>query len=76
MKDINGISCIAQVDITVTKEQGLESARHISSIVMDEFKQLGFQIANLPSFSQSTIDLKRMVFEARRIIGQADIINN
>lgn len=74
-QDINGINCVAQVDITVTKEQGIENARYISSIVVAEFKKLGFEITEAPMF-RNTVDLKSMIFVARRIIGQADIINS
>lgn len=73
-KDINAIICMAQVDITVTKEQGLNGARTIAGLVMNEFKDLGFTIKEAPAFEDNTTDLKRMVFRASRVIGQSDII--
>lgn len=73
-KDINAVICTVQVDISVSKEQGLTTARYVSGIVMNEFKQLGFNISEAPNLNDSTIDIKRMVFRASRVIGQADII--
>ena len=41
---------------------------------MNEFKALGFNIKEAPNFNDNTIDIKRIVFRAERVIGQADII--
>lgn len=73
-RDINAIDCTAQVDITVSKEQGLSGARYIAGMVMEEFKELGFTIRETPNFNDGTLDTKRMVFRASRVIGQADVI--
>lgn len=72
--DINAIVCMAQIDITVSKEIGLNGARTIAGLCMNEFKALGFNIKEAPNFNENTLDIKRIVFRATRVIGQADII--
>lgn len=74
--DINAVNCEVEVQVTVTKEQGLSGARYVAGVVADEFKALGFEIREMPYFKDNTTDLKRMIFRGRRIIGQADIINS
>lgn len=74
-QDINGVMCMVQVDITCTKEQGSQDARFVSGVVMNEFKKLRFFINEVPQFNDNTNDLIRLIFRARRVIGQSDIIN-
>lgn len=74
--DINAVMCMCQVDITVSKKQGLSGGRYLAGVIMNEFKKLGFEIQEAPYFDDNTNDLKRMIFRARRLIGQADIINS
>lgn len=73
--DINGVMCMVQIDVTCTKEQGSQSARQVASVVMDEFKRLQFIVGEMPQFKDNTNDLIRMILRARRVIGQADVIN-
>lgn len=73
--DINGVMCMVQIDVTCTKEQGSQSARQVASVVMDEFKRLQFIVGEMPQFKDNTTDLIRMILRARRVIGQADVIN-
>lgn len=72
--DINAIICMAQIDITVSKDLGLNGAKTLAGLCMNEFKALGFNIKEAPNFNDNTIDIKRIVFRAERVIGQADII--
>ena len=74
-QDINAIMLRAEVNVTVTKEQGVQNARFISGVVMDEFKRLRFIVQEFPQFKDNTSDLIRLIFRARRVIGQSDIIN-
>lgn len=74
-QDINAVSFLAQVRITVSKEQGMKGARFIAGHVMSEFKNLGFIIDEIPRFEGNTPDTKQLLFRANRIIGQADILN-
>lgn len=74
-QDINGVMCMVQVDVTCTKEQGSQDARYVTGVVMDEFKKLRFAINEIPQFEDNTTDLIRLIFRARRAIGQADEIN-
>lgn len=72
--DINGVMCTVDVNITVTKSQGIRDARWISGVAMNEFKKLRFVVNEMPRFDDNTNDLIRLIFRARRIIGQADMI--
>lgn len=74
-QDINGVSFTVQVRITVSKEQGMSGARFIAGKVMNEFKNLGFALDEIPRFEGNTPDTKQLLFRAYRIIGQADILN-
>lgn len=73
--DINAVSMMAQVRITVSKAQGMQGARFVAGHVMNEFKNLGFGIDEIPRFEGNTVDTKQLLFRARRVIGQADILN-
>lgn len=74
-QDINAVIFMAQIRITVSKEQGIKGARFIAGAVMSEFKNLGFDITEIPYFEGNTIDTKQMLFRANRVIGQADLLN-
>lgn len=74
-QDINGVMCMVQVDVTCSKEQGSQDARFVSGVAMDEFKKLRFIVYEIPQFKDDTNDLIRLIFRARRVIGQSDVIN-
>lgn len=73
--DINGTAFMAQVRVTVSKEQGMAGARFVAGVVMNEFKRLHFAIDEIPRFEGGSPDTKQLLFRARRVIGQADILN-
>lgn len=73
-EDINGVMINALVDITVTKEQTINTARYVSGVVVNEMKKLGFYIDELPFQNESTNDLIRYTFRCQRIVGQADTL--
>lgn len=73
--DINAVVMMAQVRITVTKDQGMAGARLVANATMNEFKRLGFIIDRIPRFEGGSTDTKQLLFRARRVIGQADILN-
>lgn len=74
-EDINGISAMFQVEITVDKKQGIREGRLIAGVVMNEFKRLHFIVNQMPEFDGNTNDTKRLIFRCRRNIGQADILS-
>lgn len=71
---INGIRTTVQCEITTTAEDGLNGARYIASVMLEQFKKLKFSCNSLPEFNGNTADTKRMVFRATRIIGANDTI--
>ena len=73
-QDINAIYCSVQIDVTVTKEQGINVARYVSGVVANEMKRLSFSINEMPQFNDNTDDLIRLIFRCRRVIGQADTL--
>lgn len=75
-QDVNAVMLMVQVDVTVTKEQGIQGARYVSGVVMDELKKLSFYVSDLPNPEDNTSDLIRYVFRARRVVGQADTFNS
>lgn len=75
-QDINAIMLMVQVDVTVSRDQGITGARLVTGVAMDEFKRLSFEVNQMPSFSDNTSDLIRMTFRARRVVGQADTFNS
>lgn len=74
-QDINGISMMLQVRITVSKAQGMQGARFVAGAVMKELKALGFGMDQVPRFEGNTTDTKQLLFRGNRVIGQSDILN-
>lgn len=72
--DINAVFCMAQIDVTVTKDQGINEARYVSGVVLNEMKKMLFSTDEMPQFSDNTNDLIRLTFRCKRMIGQADTI--
>ena len=72
--DINAVLCMAQIDVTVTKEQGINNARYVAGVVLSEMKRLMFSANEMPQFNDNTNDLIRLTFRCIRIIGQADTL--
>lgn len=72
---VNAINCSVQFEVTVSKEQGMNSARIVAAEVTSAFKALSFNMVSLATFSNSSADIKRMVGRCRRIIGNGDTLN-
>ena len=72
--DINAVFCMVQIDVTVTKDQGINNARYVSGVVLNEMKKLLFTVDEMPQFNDNTNDLIRLTFRCKRMIGQADTL--
>lgn len=73
-EDINAVMVDVQVDVTVLKEQTINTARYVSSVVVNEMKRLKFYVDEMPFQNESTNDLIRYTFRCQRIVGQADTL--
>lgn len=73
-EDINGLMVDVQVDVTVLKEQTINTAKYVSGVVANEMKRLKFYIDELPFQNETTNDLIRYTFRCQRIVGQSDTL--
>lgn len=71
-KSINAISLTVEVDVTVTKAQGMKVAREVSYEVLECFKSLSFR-ATMPNFQNDGDGTKRMIARYTRVIGYNDL---
>ena len=67
-EDINAVMVDVQVDITVLKEQTINTARYVSGVVVNEMKRLKFYVDEMPFQNESTNDLIRYTFRCQRIV--------
>lgn len=72
---VNAVNCTIQFEVTVSKEQGMNTARVVTDEVTKAFKELAFNMVSLATFNNGSQDTKRMVGRCRRRIGNGDSLN-
>jgi len=72
-KTINAIYLTVEVEVTVTKAQGMTVCKEVSYAVMDVFKSMLFD-AKMPNFNNDGSGTKTMFARYSRVIGYDDVI--
>lgn len=74
--DVNGIILDADIEVYTERKTSKVETEYISGVVLNEFKRLGFEISDIPIRDDTNPDIRRVIFKAGRVVGQADIITN
>ena len=69
--EVNAIYLTAEVEVTVTKAQGMRVCKEVSYVALDAFKSMRFQ-ATMPAFKNDGSGTKRMIARYARTIGSND----
>ena len=72
---INAMLISFEVQITVSKEQGLSVLRKIQAAVTDNFKLLRFNVVARGEFTRETNDTYTSISRFRRVVGGNEEIN-
>ena len=72
-KGINAIYLTVEVQVSVTKAQGINVAREVAFEVLECFKDLSFE-ATMPNFEKDGSGTKRMIARYSRVIGYNEAI--
>lgn len=74
--DVNGVILDAQIEIYTERKQSKVETEYISGVVLNEFKRLGFFIRDIPHRDDTNPDIRRVIYTAGRVVGQADLITD
>lgn len=73
--EINGFNSSFQIDVSVSKTQGISVARRTIYEVIDQFKKMQFDCIQLPkAIETGNADIKRMTAKVSRNISKNDFI--